>query len=137
MQLDNQDERVQTAFHDISHSMKLLVDGHVVFNEGLIRVMKSIIRDHADRFRREHGYDFPPLGLFVLPSVKFIVCVRQDLEEEDIQRRLVIWIRQFQKLGVNLTAQEVAQATIRCWPNYLAPIEDLREDPKLQPGTLH
>lgn len=126
--LDNQDERVQNGLRELSQSLSHYVRSFAKFDQSLVDQVKFIINDHATKFKLEYGYEFPPLGLFVLPTARFIICARRDLENKEIHNQLLSWLRQFAAKGIHPSAMEVAAAVSQCWPHYQPPIEAYRKD---------
>jgi hypothetical protein len=134
--LENSDPRVQTQFKRFGERLNLLVKLQVRFDRGLVEHVKKLIAENEADFKKATGYDFPPLSVFVLPSLRFIICPRKDLEPLEIQNQVLVWLRQFHSRGFRLEAQEVALAIRHCWPHCEPPIEHFRTDPKLE-GSLH
>jgi hypothetical protein len=103
----------------------------------LLNTSRRLIADNEADFKRMTGYDFPPLRCVCLPTIRFIICPRKDLEPLEIQNQVLVWLRQFHAKGIRLEAQEVALAIRHCWPHYEPPIEHFRTDPKLEgPSTF-
>jgi hypothetical protein len=126
--LDNHDERVQNGLRELSQALSRFVSSFATFDQSLIDRVDYVIKHHADKFKAETGYEFPPLGVFVLPSARFIICCRKDLEHKEIHAQLLIWLRQFAAKGIHPSAMEVVNAVRQCWPNYKPPIEAYRKD---------
>jgi hypothetical protein len=128
--LDNHDERVQNGLRELGQALSRFVTNFAQFDQSLIDRVQYIVSDHAAKFKAEYGYEFPPLATFVLPSARFIICCRRDLEDKEIHQQLLMWLRQFAAKGIHPSAMEVAHAVRQCWPNYKPPIEVLRKDPR-------
>lgn len=126
--LDNHDERVQNGLRELGQALSRFVNSFTTFDQSLIERVQYVVRDHAAKFKAETGYEFPPLATFVLPSARFIICCRRDLEDKEIHNQLLVWLRQFASKGIHPSAMEVAHAVRQCWPNYKPPIEALRKD---------
>jgi hypothetical protein len=126
--LDNSDERVQAAYRELSATLGRFVASFAKFDQSLIDQVKYVVKEHATKFKVEHGYEFPPLGLFVLPTARFIICARRDLDDKEIHNHLLVWLRQFASKGIHPSAMEVAVAVRQCWPHYRPPIEAYRRD---------
>jgi len=126
--LDNHDERVQNGLRDLGQSLSRFVTTYATFDQSLIDRVQYIVSDHAVNFKATYGYEFPPLGLFVLPTARFIICARRDLEPKEIHNQLLVWLRQFADKGIHPSAMEVAVAVQKCWPHYRPPIEHYRKD---------
>ena len=128
--LENNDERVQNGLRELGQALSRFVTNFVSFDQSLVDRVDYIVKDHASKFKAEHGYEFPPLGLCVLPSARFIICCRRHLDDAVIHNQLLMWLRQVASKGVHPSAIEVAVAIRRCWPGYKPPIESYRKDTK-------
>jgi len=126
--LDNHDERVQNGLRELGRSLGKFVTNFVTFDQSLVDRVEYVIKDHAAKFKLQYGYEFPELGLFVLPTARFIICARKDLEHHEIHAQLLVWLRQFAEKGIHPSAMEVAVAVQKCWPGYKPPIEVYRKD---------
>jgi len=130
--LENNDERVQEGLRDLSRALSRFVDTFAKFDQSLIDQVKFIVKDHAASFKAKHGYEFPPLGVFAIPTARFIICARKDLEDREIHNQLLIWLRQFSERNIHPSAIEIARAVQECWPQYKPPIEQFRKDTKVK-----
>jgi|SRR5215469_7654023 len=126
--LENNDPRVREGLQELGKVLGRFVTNFAKFDQHLIDTVENIVNDHAVKFKAETGYEFPPLGLFVLPTARFIICCRRDLEPKEIQNQLLMWLRQFAEKGIHPSAMEVAVAVQKCWPHYRPPIESYRKD---------
>jgi len=128
--LENDDERVQEGLRTLGQALNTYVQTFTTFNQALVDQVQFILQEHSANFKTKYGHEFPPLGVFVLPSARFIICCRKDMEDKEIHNQLLIWLRQFSERGIHPSALEVVQAVKACWPQYRPPIEALRKDTK-------
>src|SRR5215469_3724256 len=121
--LENNDPRVREGLQELGKVLGRFVTNFAKFDQHLIDTVENIVNDHAVKFKADTGYDFPPLGLFVLPTARFIICARRDLEHKEIHAQLLVWLRQFAEKGIHPSAMEVARAVQQCWLGYTPTIE--------------
>jgi len=126
--LDNHDPRVQNGLRELGQSLNRFVTTYATFDQSLVDRVRGILSDHAAKFKADHGYEFPPLGILVIPTARFIICARRDMEHQEIHNQLLVWLRQFAEKGIHPSAMEIAVAVQQCWPHYKPPIEHYRKD---------
>lgn len=131
IELESQDPRVIKAMNHLAKVLSSFVDNKD-FNALNLEAMRDIVDGHYDSFRREHGATFPRLTLFALPSVRFVVFYRYELEQEEIRRKMLMLLRQFAVRRIRISAMELASAITKAWPFYRPEevIVDARKDPK-------
>ena len=128
-ELDDNDPRVQAAVRRLQARLRFV--GLGALDWSVLDRLEEIVRDAAAEFKREFGYDFPPLGPFVLPSAKIVVWFRRDLDDDDVQKRLHHLLIDLTRRGIQADAREFAQAAIRLWPNYRPAVEHYRADERI------
>jgi hypothetical protein len=128
--IDTQDPRAIAAMYELTKAVGNFVGQPL--DSRAIAAIKRVIKDHRVAFKYKHGYEFPHLNPFVLPSIKFIVLYRADLDNQAIRNKLLLLIRQLGEHHASVSAIELAKAVKECWPHYEAPIEEYRKDPKLK-----
>lgn len=128
-ELDTQDPRVTASLKLLGTRLSNFL--YFPFDGRTVELMERIVQEHRAEFKRDHGYEFPPLVPFVLPSVKFIVFYRADLEDQAIHDKMLMLLRQFAERKAKVSEIELAFAIKSCWPHYRPPIETMRKNPRV------
>ena len=135
-EIENGDPRAYRAIQNMIRSMAPQVVVGRAFDGRLVEQLTRLMQEHRSAFKRDHGYDLPPLTPFALPSIGFLIFYRSDLEDIEIRRKLLILLRQLNERSVRITATELAKAVQLAWPSYRPPIEEMRADSKLNGKPL-
>lgn len=93
--------------------------------------MQSEIERTRFQFKSEHGYDFPPIGPFVLPSSNIVIFYRLDLTNDEIRDKLLMLLRELGERKVPVLTLELASAVKSLWPKYDPPVEEIRKDKRI------
>jgi hypothetical protein len=129
LEIDNADARVSASMHVLARQLSSFMNTKM--NLCAVEQMKMIVAEFRTDFKRENGFEFPPLVPFVLPSIGFLVFFRADLDNTTIRNKLLLLLRQLAQRQKFPPAIEVASAVKNAWPHYRPPIEELRRDVKL------
>jgi hypothetical protein len=116
VQLPDDDPRMQQTLHKLQLRLNTIWSG--VINQSVIDHMNGIVMDLRSEFKRDYGYEFPRLCLFLLPSIPLITFFLADLTVEEIQQKMLVLIKNLQTAGYSINAAELAQAIITAWPHY-------------------
>lgn len=132
----DEDPRLVTSMEEMRTKLQCLYLSSRSFDPALVDHAEQLVYDHRARFKTAHGFSFPPMAAFVLPSLQLILFYRTDLNDQEVRGKLVQLARDLAIRGVRVSAVEFAAAVVRCWPSYKPPIEELRQDPHRVEGLL-
>lgn len=122
-ELPENDPRVRLARANLTQlMMNLRARGPLT--SAMIDNMVREVNDLRASFKREHGYDLPPLMPFVLPTSDFIVLYRTDLDNKEIEQKILFLLRDMAKSHRPVSKVELARAIKVVWPHYDPAIED-------------
>jgi hypothetical protein len=121
IELDETDPRMVFAMNKLNHRLNSIRS--LGLSQRTIEKMYEIVKDVRDEFKREHGYEFPRLSLFLLPSIPIVTFFRADLTTEEIQNKMLVLIHNIQLVGYPINAPELAQAILGAWPHYRPEVE--------------
>jgi len=129
-ELPEDDPRLGEALQELGRALNRYL-GQPMNQQTLMDITFDVDYARA-KFKTMHGHDFPPLKPFLLPSSGFIVLYRTDIDDEQIQQKVLFLLRDFARANIPVVTQELAAAIKHVWPHYQPPIEDIQRISKVK-----
>jgi hypothetical protein len=129
-ELPETDIRVQETYKGLMSRLMFLAGNGL--NGQTVLDMQTEIERTRFNFKAEYGYDFPPIGPFILPYSNLILFFRKDLTNTEIRNKLLSLLRDLGRQKIPVLTMELTKAVERLWPSYKPPVEEFRKDPKVR-----
>lgn len=116
-QSDTGDERLNAAQKELGLRLASFRSNDPRLTRQTVKEMQGIIRDFRDTCKRK-GVVFPKLTIVAFLKMNHICIWPEELPQEEIQKRMRMFIIHRQRHGLPIDADDMARGVRRAYPDY-------------------